>query len=64
MLPQSDENDELNALGRSRGGYSTKLHVLCDAQGTLLSLTATGGQRHESTEFETYLQLRTWASPV
>ncbi len=32
MLPQSDENDELNALGRSRGGYSTKLHVLCDAQ--------------------------------
>ncbi len=55
MLPQSDENDELNALGRSRGGYSTKLHVLCDAQGTLLSLTATGGQRHESTEFENLL---------
>jgi len=52
MIPQSEENDELNALGRSRGGYSTKLHVLCDAQGTLLAATATGGQRHESTEFE------------
>jgi transposase len=52
MLPQSDENDELNALGRSRGGYSTKLHLLCDAQGTLLAVTATGGQRHESQEFE------------
>lgn len=52
MIPQSEENDELNSLGRSRGGYSTKLHVLCDAQGTLLSATATGGQRHESTEFE------------
>ena len=52
MIPQSDENDELNALGRSRGGYSTKIHILCDARGTLLAITATGGQRHESQEFE------------
>ena len=52
MVPQSDENDELNAVGRSRGGYSTKIHVLCDGRGILLSVTATGGQRHESTEFE------------
>lgn len=52
MIPQSDENDELVALGRSRGGYSTKIHVLCDGEGTLLGITATGGQRHESTELE------------
>tara|TARA_A100001391_G_scaffold143428_1_gene101222 strand:- start:2115 stop:2594 length:480 start_codon:yes stop_codon:yes gene_type:complete len=52
MIPQSEENDELNALGRSRGGYSTKIHVLCDGNGTLLGITATGGQLHESTEFE------------
>lgn len=52
MIPQSDENDDLNALGRSRGGYSTKLHVMTDAKGTLLSMTATAGQRNESTEFE------------
>lgn len=55
MIPQSDENDELNALGRSRGGYSTKLHLMTDAKGTLLSVTATGGQRNESTEFENLL---------
>ncbi|WP_417732292.1 IS5 family transposase [Rosistilla oblonga] len=52
MIPQSEKNDELVALGRSRGGYSTKIHVLCDGEGTLLGITATGGQRHESTELE------------
>ena len=52
MIPQSEENDELVALGRSRGGYSTKIHVLCDSHGTLLGMTITGGQRNESTEFE------------
>ena len=55
MIPQSEENDELNALGRSRGGYSTKLHVMTDAKGSLLAVTATAGQRHESTEFENLL---------
>jgi transposase len=55
MIPQSEENDELNALGRSRGGYSTKLHVMTDANGILLAVTATGGQKHESTEFECLL---------
>ena len=55
MLPQSDENDQLSGLGRSRGGYSTKLHVLCDGRGTLLAATLTGGQRNESTEFDNVL---------
>ncbi|MEM6779919.1 MAG: IS5 family transposase, partial [Planctomycetota bacterium] len=32
-----------------------KIHVLCDGQGTLQAITATGGQRHESTEFENLL---------
>lgn len=52
MIPQNEENDELVALGRSRGDYSTKIHVLCDGQGTLLGITMTGGQRHESTELD------------
>ena len=54
-LLQSEENDELNALGRSRGGYSTKLHVLTDSKGSLLAVTAAAGQRNESTEFENLL---------
>ena len=53
MVPQSEENDELLALGRSRGGYSTKIHLMADAFGNVLSVTLTPGQTHESTEFET-----------
>lgn len=55
MLPKSPENDDLNALGYSRGGYSTKLHLLTDGNGIVLGVTATAGQRHESTEFEKLL---------
>ncbi len=29
-----------------------KIHILCDGEGTLLGITATGGQRHESIELE------------
>ncbi|MCC9656729.1 IS5 family transposase [Rhodopirellula sp. JC737] len=56
MAPQSDENDRFHALGRSRGGYSTKLHVMTDSRGTLLAVTLTGGQKHESQEFENLYQ--------
>jgi transposase len=32
------------ALGRSRGGFTTKLHLSCDAQGRICALALTGGQ--------------------
>ena len=38
-----------HALGRSRGGFSTKLHLLCDAKGHPLTFRLTAGQTHEST---------------
>ena len=38
------------ALGRSRGGFSTKVHVLVDALGNPLRVRLTGGQRHDSTQ--------------
>ena len=53
---QSPENDAKNALGRSQGGYSTKLHLLTDRIGNILSVTATPGQSHESKEFENLIQ--------
>lgn len=37
-------------LGRSRGGFTTKLHLACDGRGRLLSIVVTPGQRHESTQ--------------
>lgn len=56
LRKQSPENDAKTALGRSRGGYSTKLHVLTDDTGLILATTATPGQSHESTEFENLMQ--------
>lgn len=44
-----------HALGRSRGGFSTKIHVLCDSQGHPLHFHLTAGQVHESTVLDTIL---------
>ena len=38
-----EENSEKQALERSRGGYSTKLHFLTGGRGIPLSVTATAG---------------------
>jgi transposase len=37
-------------VGRSRGGFSTKVHVLVDALGTPLRVRLTAGQRHARTQ--------------
>lgn len=39
---------EAQALGRSRGGFSTKIHIAVDALGNPLRLHLTGGQCHDS----------------
>jgi len=44
------------ALGRSRGGFSTKIHVLVDAMGRPLRLRLTAGQRHDITQAEALLE--------
>jgi transposase len=44
-----------HALGRSRGGFGTKLHLLCDGRGLPLAARITAGQAHESTQFESIL---------
>ena len=41
-----------HALGRSRGGFGTKVHLVCDSRGTVLAVFVTAGQRHESKGFE------------
>ncbi len=50
------EEPEDHALGRSRGGYSTKLHLLCDSEGHPLSYHLTPGQTHESTVLDIVLE--------
>ena len=38
-------------MGRSRGGFSTKLHLICDADETPLAVAVSPGQEHESQKF-------------
>lgn len=38
------------ALGRSRGGVTTKVHLSSDGKGRPLSVVLTAGQRHDSTQ--------------
>ena len=40
------------ALGRSRGGFSTKIHIAVDALGNPLKFILTPGQRHDITQAE------------
>jgi transposase len=41
-----------HALGRSRGGFGTKFHLVTDGRGTPLAIELTAGQVHESTRAE------------
>jgi len=43
-------------LGRSRGGFSTKIHALVDTQGRPLHVEITPGQQHESTVAESIIR--------
>lgn len=41
-----------HALGRSRGGWGTKIHLVTDGRGLPLAAVVTAGQAHESRSFE------------
>jgi putative transposase len=43
-------------LGRSRGGFSTKLHAKVDALGNPIKLTVTAGQVNDITQAETLIE--------
>jgi len=45
--PQKNGGQAEQALGRSRGGFSTKIHVTVDGLGNPLRLQLTAGQRHD-----------------
>ena len=47
---------DCQALGRSRGGFSTKIHVAVDGEGKPAKLHLTEGQRHDVTCAEILLE--------
>jgi transposase len=54
QLPRSAAEVD-QALGRSRGGRTTKVHLAADGRGRPLAMVVTAGQRHESTQLEPLL---------
>ncbi|MCB9965149.1 MAG: IS5 family transposase [Rhodospirillales bacterium] len=48
MRHPQKEFQEQEGLGRSCGGFSTKIHGLCDALGNPLDFIVTAGQRHDA----------------
>lgn len=52
---QKDSGDR-EALGRSKGGFTTKIHALVDALGNPLKFILSPGQRHDITQAWVLLQ--------
>jgi transposase len=53
----ADSNAEAEALGRSRGGFGTKIHAITDALGNPLDFVLTGGQASDIGQADTLLGL-------
>ena len=50
-------SQKAQALGRSRGGFSSKIHIVVDAVGFPLRFSLTGGERHDITRLNPCLRL-------
>jgi transposase len=49
-------NAEREALGYSKGGFSTKIHLRCEGNGQPVTFVLTVGQRNESVVFEQLME--------
>src|SRR6478609_7839313 len=54
---RSKGGQEGQALGRSRGGFTTKIHVKSDASGDIIAFDLTGGEAFDGRHFETLLDI-------
>jgi len=45
-----------HALGRSRGGFASKVHLVCDGRGLPFAFKLSAGQCHESRYVESLMQ--------
>ncbi len=61
--PKKGDSDA-EALGRSRGGFSTKIHVVCDALGNPLEIALTPGQAGDCPQAEPLLERVVAVEPV
>jgi transposase len=54
---RSQRGQETQALGRSRGGFTTKIHAKSDASGDIIAFDLTGGEAADAPHFETLLDI-------
>jgi transposase len=54
---RSKGGQEGQALGRSRGGFTTKIHAKSDASGDIIAFDLTGGQAFDGRHFEILLDI-------
>ncbi len=50
------DSQDQQALGRSKGGFTTKIHALVDALGNSLKFILTPGQRNDITQGNTLVE--------
>jgi len=54
---RSKRGQEDQALGRSQGGFTTKIHAKSDASGDIIAFDLTGGEAFDGRHFETLLDI-------
>ncbi len=55
--PPGQKGQQRQAFGRSRGGFSTKIHLKTDLDGNPLDFRLTDGEVSDSAQFETSLDI-------
>ena len=54
---RSKRGQEGQALGRSRGGFTTKIHAKSDASGDIIAFDLTGGEASDARHFDVLLDI-------
>src|SRR5450432_1376317 len=49
---------QFQALGRSRGGFTTKVHLRCNAAGLPVGVVLTAGEAHDVTAYDALMEQR------
>jgi transposase len=55
---RSKRGQEGQALGRSRGGFTTKIHAKSDASGDIIAFDLTGGEASDARHFDVLIDIR------
>lgn len=58
VISEIEQEQQREVLGRSKGGFSTKIHLCCDGHGKAITFLITFGEPHEAVVFEQLMSQR------